>query len=44
MGIANVLPVGIPENFVPESIRGQLRTENYARMLLYTKRNTRDDC
>ncbi len=43
MGIANVLPVGIPENFVPESIRGQLRTENYARMLMYTKTDTESE-
>lgn len=39
-GIANVLPVGIPESIIPESIKGQLRTENYARMLMYTKTDT----
>ncbi len=43
MGIANVLPVGIPEDFVPESIRGQLRTERYARMLLYTRTDTESE-
>ncbi len=43
MGIANVLPVGIPESFVPESIRGQLRTENYARMLMYTRTDTESE-
>ena len=39
-GISNVLPVGVPESIVPESIREQLRTENYARMLLYTRTDT----
>lgn len=39
-GIANVLPVGIPESIIPDSIREMLRTENYARMLLYTKTAT----
>lgn len=43
MGIANVLPVGIPEDFIPESIRGQLRTERYARMLLYTRTDTESE-
>lgn len=43
MGIANVLPVGIPESIIPESIKGQLRTENYARMLMYTRTDTESE-
>ncbi len=43
MGIANVLPVGIPESFIPESITGKLRTEQYARMLLYTRTDTESE-
>ena len=35
--LSGVLPVGIPEDFVPESITGLLRSENYARILLYTR-------
>lgn len=35
--LSGVLPVGIPESFVPESITGLLRSDNYARMLLYTR-------
>lgn len=35
--LAGILPVGIPEDFVPESITGLLRSENYARILLYTR-------
>lgn len=42
-GISNVLLVGIPESIVPESIRKQLRTENCARMLLYTKTATESE-
>lgn len=42
-GIANVLPVGIPESIVPESIKKQLRTENYARMLMYTRTDTESE-
>lgn len=42
-GIANVLPIGIPESIIPESIKGQLRTENYARMLLYTRTDTESE-
>ena len=42
-GIANVLPVGIPESIVPESIEKQLRTENYARMLMYTRTDTESE-
>ena len=43
MGIANVLPVGIPESFIPESITEKLRTENYARMLMYTRTDTESE-
>ena len=42
-GIANVLPVGIPEEIVPESITGQLRSDDYARILLYTRTETESD-
>lgn len=42
-GIANVLPVGIPESIIPDSIEKQLRTENYARMLLYTRTDTESE-
>lgn len=42
-GIANVLPVGIPESIIPESIKKQLRTENYARMLMYTRTDTESE-
>jgi len=42
-GIANVLPVGIPESIIPESIKEQLRTENYARMLMYTRTDTESE-
>lgn len=42
-GISNVLPVGIPESIIPESIKEQLRTENYTRMLLYTRTDTESE-
>ncbi len=42
-GISNVLPVGIPESIIPESIKDMLRTENYTRMLLYTRTDTESE-
>ena len=39
-GLSNVLPVGIPESIIPESIKGKLRTEHYTRILLYTRTDT----
>lgn len=38
---ANKVPAGIPESILPESITSQLHTDNYARILLYTK--TKDE-
>lgn len=35
--IASVLPEGVPESIVPESITSMLRSEHYTRMLIYTK-------
>lgn len=42
-GLASVLPVGIPESIVPNSVTSLLRTENYARMLLYTRTDTESE-
>lgn len=42
-GISNVLPVGIPESIIPESIKDMLRTEHYTRMLLYTRTDTESE-
>lgn len=42
-GISNVLPVGIPESIIPESIKDQLRTEDYTRMLMYTRTDTESE-
>ncbi len=36
-GLSSVLPEGIPESIVPSSITSLLRSDNYARMLLYTR-------
>lgn len=41
--LSGMLPVGLPEDFVPESISGLLRSDNYARMLLYTKTASESD-
>lgn len=34
MGLAETLPSGIPEDFLPNSITGQLHSENWARILI----------
>lgn len=41
--LANVLPEGVPESIVPESITGQLRTEHYTRMLVFAKTASESD-
>lgn len=35
--LSSTLPVGIPESFVPESITSLLRSDDYTRMLIYTR-------
>lgn len=35
--LAGMLPDGVPESILPESITGQVHTQNYARMLIYIK-------
>ena len=39
--LSNTLPAGVPEEFLPESITSLLHTENYSRILLYTR--TKDE-
>lgn len=34
MGLADLLPSGIPEEFLPESLTGQLHSENWARVIV----------
>lgn len=34
LSMSGTLPQGIPENFLPQNITGQLRTDNYARILI----------
>ena len=34
MGLADMLPSGIPEEFLPESLTGQLHSENWARVIV----------
>ncbi len=34
LSMAGTLPVGIPESFLPEDVRTQLRTDNYARIMI----------
>ncbi|MDD3205562.1 MAG: MMPL family transporter [Lachnospiraceae bacterium] len=41
--LAKQLPEGIPESIVPESITGLLRTENYTRMLIFTRTKSESD-
>lgn len=41
--LSKELPVGVPEDFVPESITGLLRSDNYTRILLYTKTKSESD-
>lgn len=34
LSLTGTMPAGIPESFLPKSITGQLRTDNYARLLI----------
>ena len=34
MGLASVLPEGIPEDFLPSSVTGQLHSDNWARVII----------
>ena len=35
--LSDILPKGVPEEIVPESVTGLLRSEHYTRMLVFTK-------
>lgn len=37
------LPEGVPEEFLPYSVTSQLHTDNYCRMLIYTRTKTESD-
>ncbi|MDO4266304.1 MAG: MMPL family transporter [Eubacteriales bacterium] len=37
MALSDEVPAGVPESFLPESITGLLHTEDYARILMYTR-------
>lgn len=39
--LADTLPEGVPEDFLPESLTSQLHTDHYSRMLIYLK--TKDE-
>ncbi len=41
--MANTLPEGIPEEFLPYSITSQLHTKDYGRMLVYIRTKTESD-
>lgn len=41
--MANTLPQGIPEEFLPESITSELHTENFCRMLIYIRTKEESD-
>ena len=41
--MANTLPQGIPEEFLPYSITSELHTKNYSRMLIYIRTKTESD-
>ncbi len=41
--LASALPEGIPESFVPDSIKSRLHTENYARILVSLKTASESD-
>lgn len=43
ISLAGVLPDGIPESFLPESITEQLHTENYARILISMNNSEESD-
>lgn len=42
-GMSNALPEGIPEEFLPGSVRDLLRTRDYSRLLIYTRTDTETD-
>lgn len=37
MSLAGMLPAGIPESFLPESMTGLMHSKEYARILIYTR-------
>ena len=41
--LSDILPVGVPEEIVPSSVTDLLRSDNYTRMLLYTKTKSESD-
>ena len=41
--LSGALPEGIPESFLPESLTGQLHTEDYSRMLIYIRTKDESD-
>lgn len=41
--LSDILPKGVPEKIMPESVTGLLRGEHYTRMLLYTKTKSESD-
>ena len=41
--MANTLPEGIPEEFLPESLTGKLHTEDFCRMLIYIRTKEESD-
>lgn len=41
--MANTLPQGIPEEFLPYSITSELHTKDYSRMLIYIRTKTESD-
>ena len=41
--LSDILPKGVPEEIVPESVTGLLRKENYTRMLVFTKTKSESD-
>ena len=43
MSLANTLPVGIPEDFLPYSLTSELHTKDSCRMLIYIRTKTESD-
>ena len=41
--LSDILPRGVPEEIVPESVTGLLRKEHYTRMLVFTKTKSESD-
>ena len=41
--LSDMLPEGVPEEILPESVTGLLRKENYTRMLVFTKTKSESD-